>query len=190
MTPQTAAALRARARGQALAIVAIALPTLLLLALTVIELGERWHQVMSVEDALQQASRSAVQTLDYRALAENAAAFRSAPPQGCQRVTQAQPGQCRAVVEAAAAYLAANLQRARGLADGESVAALARRTRWTVLPRGGTCAYANGATRSAPAGTPLLCAEAEPVLRGVVGWGTFSPLITAGDTLDIATPAP
>ncbi|NTV64157.1 MAG: hypothetical protein HGA65_11555, partial [Oscillochloris sp.] len=65
---------------------------------------------------------------------------------------------------------------------GEPPEVLADRVRWTVLPHGGTCQFRNGTAQTEI--SPLLCAEVQPVMTGLVGWGTFTPLITAADTVD------
>jgi len=179
------AVFRAKTRGQALIIAAIMLPFIIAFVLLVIEVSERWLEVALMEDALQQASRSAVQVMDYAAMARNQEWLRGVPATGCAHVTQAEPGACRAVVEVATTFLTTNLSSARGLAEGESVAAIARRVRWTILPNGGRCRYSNGAERTL-VGQPLICAEVRPALRGIVGWGDYTPFISASDTLDAA----
>jgi len=180
----------AKTPGQAVIIAAIALPFIVAFVLLVVEVSERWLEVAMLEDALQQASRSAVQTLDYAAMARNENLVRGVPAGGCQDVSTKEPGDCDAIVTIAATFFTANLANVRGIAtnatnpsDGDSVAEIVARTRWTILPRGGSCAYSNGASRTVPA-QPLICAEVRPVMRGIVGWGAFTPLITASDTLD------
>lgn len=167
-----------RARGQSAVVVALALPFLVAFALLVVEVAERWLQVATLEDALQQATRSAVQTLDYAALARGEAGLRAGAE--CRSVTIAAPGACGELLGVAHAYLVANLAGARGL--GEPPEAVAARARWTVLPGGGACAL--GARRAVEEPTPLICAELRPQLRGLVGWGEYAPLIVAADTLD------
>jgi hypothetical protein len=176
-------ALRANAPGQSAVIVALTLPFLMAFALLVVEVAERWLEVAMVEDALQQATRSAVQTLDYEALARNEEGLRAAAE--CREVTIAAPGPCRELLEIANRFFLVNLAGARGLDEpGQEVAA---RVRWTVLPDGGSCTFA-GTSRRVSEATPLLCAQVRPQMRGLVGWGAFSPLIIAADTIDPARP--
>lgn len=175
-------AARGRAPGQALVLVAVMLPVLMAFVLLVVEVAERWMQVTMLEDALQQATRSAVQTMDYAAFARNATGLRATT--ACVRVrrTDAAAAPCQTVIDQASAYFRANLRGVRGLA--EDPAALADRVTWTVLPAGGTCHYSNAPVRPVSEATPLLCAEVRPVMQGIVGWGQFSPLIVAGETLE------
>lgn len=176
-----------RSRGQALVLVALALPVLMLLVLAALELGERWMQTALVEDALQQATRSAVQTFQYAAFArggQGTGTLRVVTP--CAQVTVADAG-CREVTGIAHQLFITNLRGVRGLLDDPQ--ALADRVRWTVLPAGGTCSYTS--TRVAPvtATSPLLCAEVRPSLRGLGLLGTsFAPPIVAAETLDPVTP--
>lgn len=172
-----------RSRGQSAVIVALALPFLMAFTLLVVEVAERWLEVAMVEDALQQATRSAVQTLDYAALARGEEGLRAAVE--CRGVTTAAPGACRELLEIADRFLQVNLAGVRGL--DEPLHAVAARVRWTVLPRGGTCAF-SGSARSVAETTPLLCAEVRPQMRGLVGWGAYTPLIVAADTIDPARP--
>lgn len=176
MSPLTI--LRAKQRGQALPIVVIILPFLVVFALFVVEVAERWLEVAMLEDALQQATRSAVQTLDYAALARGENLLRAG--EDCRRVTVDSAGPCAEVVEVAARIFEINLTGIRGLA--ESPDDLIARVEWTVLPNGGTCTYTS--SESVTHATPLICAEMRPVMRGIVGWGDYTPFITAADTLD------
>jgi hypothetical protein len=175
--------LHRRSRGQSAVIVALALPFLMAFTLLVVEVAERWLEVAMVEDALQQATRSAVQTLDYEALARDEEGLRATAE--CRGVSTAAPGACRELLEIADRYLQVNLAGVRGL--DEPLPAVAARVRWTVLPRGGTCAF-SGSSRTVVAATPLLCAEVRPQMRGIVGWGAYAPLIVAADTIDPARP--
>ncbi len=63
--------LRRRAPGQALVLVALLLPVIIGLWLQAIELAWRVTTAQAVTDALRAANRSAVQTFDYAAFAEN-----------------------------------------------------------------------------------------------------------------------
>ncbi len=170
------------ARGQALVLVALMLPVLMAFVLLVVEVAERWVQVAMLEDALQQATRSAVQTMDYAAFARNAAGLRATTTCVQVRQTDAAAAPCRAVIDRATAYFRTNLRGVRGLAEAPE--ALADRVMWTVLPAGGTCHYSSSRVTPVTEATPLLCAEVRPVMTGVVGWGAFTPLIIAGETLD------
>jgi hypothetical protein len=131
-----------------------------------------------VEDALQQATRSAAQTFDYAALARGAGDMGAAAP--CLSVTLAHAGSCQGVIKIADRFLGTNLTGVRGL--GESSGELSARVRWTVLPQGGTCSFSNGTYETET--TPLICAEVRPIMTGIVGWGNYAPIITAADTLD------
>jgi hypothetical protein len=175
---------RARRRGQSLVIVALVLPFLVGFALLVVEVAERWLEVAMVEDALQQATRSAVQSFDYADLARGRQGLRAGGD--CHHVTWAEDARCRELLGSARAFLLANLAGVRGLA--ESPSALAERVRWSVLPAGGTCSFSSSAARPVTETAPLLCAEVRPLMRGIVGWGNFTPLIVAADSVDIVRP--
>jgi hypothetical protein len=175
-------AARGRAPGQALVLVAVMLPVLMAFVLLVVEVAERWMQVATLEDALQQATRSAVQTMDYAAFARNATGLRATTACAQVRRADAAAAACRAVIDQASAYFRANLRGVRGLAEDPE--ALADRVTWTVLPTGGTCSYSSTQVRPVTEATPLLCAEVRPVMQGIVGWGRFTPLIVAGETLE------
>ncbi|MEI7643440.1 MAG: hypothetical protein WCJ55_03935 [Chloroflexales bacterium] len=168
----------AKTRGQSAVLIAFALPFLVAFVLLVVEVSERWLEVAMVEDALQEATRSAVQTFDYAALARGGGGM--GVPTPCRSVTTGGAGACRAVIAVADRFLRTNLTGVRGL--GEPIDGLANRVRWTVLPQGGTCQYSAGIARTEI--TPLICAEVRPVMTGIVGWGGFAPLITAADTID------
>ncbi|MEI8308111.1 MAG: hypothetical protein WCF99_13710 [Chloroflexales bacterium] len=170
--------LHAKTRGQSAVLIAFALPFLIAFVLMVVEISERWLEVSMVEDALQQATRSAVQSFDYAALARGAGGMGVSA--SCVGVTAGSAGACRAVITVADRFLRTNLTGVRGL--GEPISNLADRVRWTVLPNGGTCQYSAGVPRIEV--TPLICAEVRPQMRGLVGWGDFAPLILAADTLD------
>lgn len=169
---------RAKTPGQSVVLVALILPVILAFVLLVIEVAERRLEVAMIEDALQQATRSAVQSLDYAALARDDDGLRAT--RDCLAVTSSHAGPCQGVVAVADRFLRTNLTGVRGL--GESADTLAERVHWTVFPHGGTCSFSNGTYETQT--TPLLCAEVRPVMTGLVGWGTYTPLITAADTLD------
>jgi hypothetical protein len=167
-----------RARGQALVFVAVVLPFLVMLVMTAIEVTTRMVEVAELEDALRQSSRSAIQLLDYSALAQDG-----------QRVDEAR------VVQTAKAMLLTNLQGVRGLAEPPE--ALVSRVQWQVYPAGGTCtlpgegrlvsglAQRSGGQWQITFPTPALCASVRPTLTGLFGWGTYQPQINAAETLDI-----
>ncbi len=64
----------------------------------------------------------------------------------------------------------------------ETPAQTAARIRWTFLPQGGTCAFPN--RPSLTFATPAVCATVQPRMRGLLGWGVWTPQIDAADTLD------
>jgi Flp pilus assembly protein TadG len=176
-----------RCRGQIVPLTALILPVLLAFVLLAVEVAERWLEVAMVEDALQHATRSAVQQLDYAAFARAEAGLRATGD--CTGVTAAEAihGPCAAVVAVADQFLRTNLRGVRGLQGASESAAIdvaAQAVRWTVLPNGGSCSFSNG-TSVLPDTTPLICAELRPTLKGLVGWGDYRPLIIAADRLDV-----
>lgn len=173
---------QSRRRGQSAVLVAVILPFLMAFTLLVVEVAERWLEVAMLEDALQHATRSTVQLLDYAALARAEGSLRAAE---CRNVTVDQPGACAELIAVAERFLLVNLTGVRGL--DEPTTALVERVRWTVLPQGGTCSYSSAAVPAVTETTPLICAEVRPRLSGIVGWGVYHPLITAADTLDLVT---
>ncbi|NNJ12906.1 hypothetical protein EKD04_021495 [Chloroflexales bacterium ZM16-3] len=178
MIAQSVAYKRAKTRGQSVVFVALILPFLVAFILLVVEVSERWLEVAMVEDALQQATRSAVQSFDYAAMARGAGDMGASAP--CVGVTLSHAGPCTGVLASADRFLRTNLTGVRGL--GEDAEDLAARVRWSVYPHGGTCSFSNGTYATQI--TPLLCAEVQPTMTGLVGWGEYAPLITAADTLD------
>ncbi|NJN14853.1 MAG: hypothetical protein HC822_00325 [Oscillochloris sp.] len=172
--------LRTQSRGQSAVLVALILPFLMGFTLLVVEVAERWLEVAMVEDALQQATRSTVQHFNYAALAQGD--DRLASHTECRAVTARQASDCKAILNIAHTILVTNLTGVRGM--NESHAALADRVRWTVLPNGGTCSFSSNAIVPVTETTPLICAEVRPQMRGIVGWGVYTPLIVAADTLD------
>lgn len=166
-----------RQPGQALVLIALILPFLVLLLLTAVEIGSRIVQRSALEDALRQATRSAVQSFAYARLAENVAALQG--DAGCSG-SVGPGGGCAGnpVAETAAMVFERNLGRGDGLAPGETPATVARRVIWTVATPGGSC----GAHSSS---TPLVCAELDAPLAGLIGrFGSWTPHISAADTLD------
>ncbi|WP_322490139.1 TadE/TadG family type IV pilus assembly protein [Chloroflexus sp.] len=162
-----------RRSGQALPLLALILPVLVLFVMVVIELANLWLAVAVMEDALQQATRSAVQQIEYAALARNGQALRG--NRTCQAVTIHAPSQCADIVKVAHQFLLVNMQATQ--LTGIDPAALSATARWTVLPQGGACAGVASAT-------PLLCAELQPTMRGLFGLGEVRPRIRAADTID------
>lgn len=181
---------RAKLPGQAVPLTAIVLPFLLAFTLLVVEVAERWLEVAMVEDALQQATRSAVQSLDYAAFARGEAGLRAGQSCVAQTVAEAAGGPCAEVIAVADRFFRTNLRGVRGLA-GESPAAaieaVAAQVLWTVMPAGGSCTFSNGKTVPDNP-TPLICAEVRPAMEGLVGWGVYTPMIIAADRLDPVRP--
>jgi Flp pilus assembly protein TadG len=169
-----------RANGQSLVILALVLPFFIGVVMTAIEIGTRYLEVAELEDALRQASRSSVQLLDYAALAANG-----------QRVDEGR------VIDSARTMFRVNLASVRGL--DEPVDALVDRVQWQVLETGGTCtlpgegalvagqAYRTNSQWQVTFSTPAVCATVRPKLRGLLGWGQYTPTINAAETLDRIT---
>lgn len=170
------------ASGQALVLVAILLPFLVALVLTAVEIGGRMLQRAEVEDALRQATRSAVQTFSYGQFARNTQALNASACQG----TRVDPAGCKsnAVAELAAALFVTNLQSTAGLSVPPE--AMADRVTWYVLPNGGDCRtiLTDRPPLERTFTTPTVCAALDAPMRGLVGWGTWTPRLEAADTLD------
>lgn len=160
--------MRPRSHGQALLVIALLLPVLIGLLLAGIEISGRQAREQDVRAAIQAASRAAVQTFDYRALAEG-------------RSSLADP---EAVVAVARRVAAINLRAVTSLATSPEDAA--SRIRWTVLPAGGACAFDPGEPALRVA-TPALCASAELPLVSPLGL-TWTARVAAADTLDESIP--
>ena len=157
-----------RTAGQSLVLVAIILPFVTMFVLTCLEIGARWWEVAQVEDALVQAARSAVQTVAYEPFAHNAQTFSDTDE----------------VTAVGTRVLRINLASVHGLADApDDVAA---QVRWTVLPKGGTCTFSGGRS-SITSATPLVCAELRPSMTGLLGWGSYTPVLSTAATLDTIT---
>ena len=181
---------RRKQRGQVIPLAALILPVLLAFTLLVVEVAERWLEVALVEDALQQATRSAVQSLDYAAFARGEMGLRATAPCIRQTLAQATGGPCAALIIIADRFFRTNLRGVRGLAGrspAEAIATVAAQVEWTVMPAGGSCTYRNG-TQVPTDPAPLLCAEVHPTLQGAVGWGNYTPTIVAADRLDPVRP--
>lgn len=153
-----------RSEAQALVLVALILPFLAALLFTCVEVGARYMELAEIEDALQMASRSAVQAFRYDAFAENRQAL----------ATQAR------VVAVARGIFITNLTGMRGLE--ETPAQTADRVQWTVLPNGGDCHAPDRPALHFT--TPAVCATLRPQMIGLLGWGSWSPQIVAAETLD------
>jgi Flp pilus assembly protein TadG len=152
--------------GQALVIVALFLPIIIGLWLLAIELAWRFTTTQSVNDALRAANRSAVQTFDYAAFADN-------------RLALADPD---AVIAVAQRLAATNLSGVRGLA--KTPADVAGAAQWTVLPAGGACILeAGGPTLRFP--KPALCSTARVDLSSPLGFN-WTIQVYAADTLDLS----
>lgn len=153
-----------RSQGQSLVLVALILPFLLAFVLTCIEIGERYWEKAAIEDALQQATRSSVQSFRYSAFAQNSQSLDATRVQNVARNT-----------------FITNLTGLRGLV--QTPAEVAAQVTWTVYPTGGTCTYPHGRP-SVTATTPMVCATMKPRMTGLLGWGEWTPQIDAASTLD------
>lgn len=176
-------------RGQSLPLAALMMPVLVAFVLMAIEVSERWLQVAMIQDALQHATRSAVQQLDYSAFARDEMSLRATG--NCINVTTvgAAGGPCAGVIAVADQILRTNLRGVRGIrgaTPNAAIEAAAATVRWSVLPNGGTCSVGGRTVVSPATDIPLICAEMRPVMTGIVGWGDFTPLIIAADVLDPA----
>jgi hypothetical protein len=164
--------------GQSLTLIALILPVLVALLFTCIEVSARYQQLAQIQDALQQSSRSAVQTFAYSAFAQGTERGRESHDitvTGCAKAPKnsAQSIACQVFLT--------NLTNVDGLK--ETPAQTAARVQWTILPDGGTCSYPNG-KGSLTFARPAVCATLRPQMLGLLGWGIWSPQIDAGDTLD------
>ena len=167
--------------GQSLALVAVLLPFLGALLMTSIEIGERFLERAMLEDALQQATRSAVQSFDYAGFAANTHRLAGEPQPTRVGCADAPPRSARAV---GCAVARRNLAGVRGLA--ETPEELVARITWTIHPAGGSCTFPNQPPVSSP--TPLVCATVRPKMLGLLGWGVWTPQIDAAETLDTVAP--
>lgn len=161
--------LRRAERGQSLVFIALLMALLTPFMFTVIEFSERQLEVAHMEDALQQATRSAVQLFDYERLARND-----------RRINEER------AVQTAQQTFVRNLGTVLGLAEAPET--LAQRVTWRVLPQGGACRFDNGQTLTFD--QPAVCAEVRPTLTGfsLLGYAPYRPLITAAATLDALSP--
>lgn len=155
---------RQHTTGQALVIVALFLPVIIGLWLLAIDLAWRFTTIQTVTDALQAANRSAVQTFDYAAFADN-------------RLALAEPD---TVIAVARRFAATNLSGVNGLV--RSSVDVADAAQWTVLPSGGACILEpGGPTLRFP--TPALCGVADVELMSPLGL-IWTIRVYAADTLD------
>src|SRR6266542_543861 len=164
--------------GQALVLVALILTFLMMLILTCMEVAARYEERAQIEDALKQATRSAVQAFDYAAFARDGQLLRETSAtsiSGCASLT---PNSARAL---ACAVLVTNLHGVSGVQ--ETPDRTAARVTWTFLPQGGTCVFPNGHP-SVTFTAPAVCATLTPQMTGLLGWGTWTPQLDAADTLD------
>jgi Flp pilus assembly protein TadG len=172
-----------RAGGQSLVIVAIVLPTLLALILTAIEVSARLLERAEIEDALKQATRSAVQTFDYANFARAHQGLRVVEGQATSATGCAHLNKASARFVACTTFLT-NLTSVSGLE--ETPAQVAAHVQWTFLPHGGTCRF-GGHSPDVTLSTPMVCATVTPRMTGLLGWGIWTPQIDASDTLDMQT---
>lgn len=169
---------RSRVPGQSSVLIAIMLPFLAALLMTGLEIGERYLERVMVEDAVRQAARSAAQSFEYAAFAEDTHRLTNEGRVNSTGCVSAPAGSARAI---GCRVLLSNLAGVRGLQ--ETPAQTAERVRWSILPDGGTCTFPNGQP-SAGAATPLVCASVQPRMTGLLGWGIWTPQIDAAETLD------
>lgn len=155
---------RRHAPGQALALVALSLPVIIGLWLLAIELAWRVMTMQAVTDALRAANRSAVQTFDYAAFAEN-------------RLALAAPD---AVITVARRMAAINLSGVSGLTS--SPAEVADAVEWIVLPSGGVCLL-DPAGPALHISGPALCGTATVALVSPLGL-PWTIRVAMADTLD------
>lgn len=166
--------IRRREQGQAIVVAAWVLPLLLIFVLCITEIMGRVLQRDEVEDALRNASRSAVQTFAYERFAENTQALKASAP-----CTGTVSSGCAGnpVAKLAADLFATNLTHVAGLAASETPKTVANRVVWTIGPTGGACL---GQSYN----TPMVCAQLQVPMRGLVGWGNWTPQITAAEKID------
>ncbi|HMO57204.1 MAG TPA: hypothetical protein PKC19_07610 [Roseiflexaceae bacterium] len=158
--------MKTRISGQALVLFALIMPVLLGLLLVGIELASRNTSTREVRDAIRAANRSAVQTFDYAAFAENQLAL----------------ADTNAVVVVARRLAAINLRGIAGLTLPPEM--IADRVTWTALSSDGACLLEpDGPTLHFA--TPVLCASAEVELVSPLGF-TWTTRIFAADTLDLS----
>jgi len=169
---------RRQAPGPSLVLIALILPVLAALLFTCVEVAARYQQLAEIEDALKQASRSAVQTFAYSAFARGGARGRAAHDTTVTGCTNPPSASAQAI---ACRTFITNLASVSGLK--ETPAQTAARVQWTILPDGGACAYPNH-RGSVTFATPAVCATLRPQMLGLLGWGLWSPQIDAADTLD------
>lgn len=161
---------RQQVRGQSLVFVALILPFLVAFIFMTIEAYDRLDERAQMEDALRQATRSAVQMLDYAELARND-----------QKVDQE-----RAYATARQVF-AINIGQVRHLSDETTPHDIVQRTHWWIITDTDHCTYSSGRT-SQSFTPPAICAETAIQLSGIVpGWPTWTTTLEAGDTLDRLT---
>ncbi len=173
--------------GQAVPLFALMLPVLMAMVLVALESGERAMQRAMVEDALQQAARSAIQTFEYHTFIygpdewHNEQVIRATGD--CVRVQAGSRHTCAEITLLAQELFVTNLGGVRGLQISDEE--LASRVRWTVLPNGGGCSFSSGYVPVTRVDAPLLCAEVQAPMRGLQLLGdSFNPWIAAAETLD------
>ena len=170
--------LQQSAQGQALVLVALILTFLMMLIMTCTEVAARYEQRAQIEDALKQATRSAVEAFDYAAFARDGQLLRETSITSVRGCAGLVPNSARAL---ACAVLATNLHGISGVQ--ETPDQTATRVTWTFLPQGGTCMFPNGRP-PVTFTTPAVCATLTPQMTGLLGWGTWTPQLDAADTLD------
>lgn len=154
-------------RGQALVLVAIIFPVLAALAFSAIWVGHQAWQQEVVEDALRNATRSAVQTFQYAEFADGG--------------MQVRPVDVTAIGKA---NFKTNLENAPGLiTTPEQAAALVQ---WTVVydPNATVCRDLRG--REVRFTTPAVCASVTLEMESILPWkNSYQASVFAADTLDL-----
>ena len=146
------------------------------------EVQERFYQRQVVEDALQQATRSAAQSFRYEDFAANRSTFvvesGTATRSGC---ASAPAGSARAI--ACHVFLVNLRAAARGLIDTPEQ--VAEQVSWTIYAGGSaqTCTFPHGRA-PVTSSAPMVCASVRPRMVGLLGWGEWAPQLDAADVLD------
>ena len=138
-----------RHSGQALVVFAILLPFLVIVLFGAIDTSSRQLQRAALEDALQAATRSALEQYAYDAFGSGTASITDAA----------------AVSTAARRFLEVNLANVKDLR--QTPAQVAQSVQWTLLPNGGQCPSARPDRPRPPVTTsPTLCGVATIPLFG------------------------
>jgi hypothetical protein len=154
------------APGQALVLIALILPVLVAFVMTAVEAGTRVLQRAEVEDALRQATRTAVQTWEYETFAHDTVAVRPV-----------------ALIAVGQRNMVTNLQGVHGLVTTPEQTAAA--VIWTPImdPATEHCTDPHG--RIVTFTSPGVCATLTVRMQGFIGWGEWQPQIFVAETLDL-----